>query len=272
VLEPLSRSTRREALAFVARRPYENAFMAWILEGGHGPNAPDEILLHRDDAGTITGAIYFGAQLVIAADSDVAIDAFAVEARRHPGLRSFVGPKKQIDRLWEDVRVWHRPPALVRANQPIYALEPAALVATPEVDVRQATPADADAVIENSAEMMLGELGYDPRVNRASFGAGVRRALAQGQWWLYVDEGAIRFQLNVGARTASTAQLQGVWAPPAFRKRGYAFAALGQIAARLLAVSPTLSLYVNDFNHDAITLYERVGFTRVGEMSTLLFA
>lgn len=272
MLEPLTRSTRRDAIAFVARHPYENAFIQWVLEGGHGPNAPDEIVLHRDSRGAIDGAIYFGAQLVIAAESDAALDAFARETWRHPGLRSFVGPKTLIDQLWEQVRVRHRPPALVRATQPIYALAPSALVAGAALNVRQATPADAETIIENSAEMMLGELGYDPRENRASFGAGVRRAIALGQWWLHADEGGLKFQLNVGARTKATAQLQGVWTPPAFRKRGYAFAALGQIAERLLVTNPTLSLYVNDFNHDAIMLYERVGFERVGEMSTLLFA
>lgn len=137
--------------------------------------------------------------------------------------------------------------------------------------IRQATLDDADSVIENSAEMMLGELGYDPRANRASFGAGVRRAIAVGHWWVWIEAGQLRFQLNIGARTGLTTQLQGVWTPPAMRKRGYAYAALHQIAGHLLAHDASLSLYVNDFNRDAIALYERIGFVPVGEMSTLLF-
>ncbi len=267
----MTRSTRREAVAFVARRPYENTFIHWVLEGGHGPLAADEIVLHRNAGGAITGAIYFGTQLVVAADTDEAIDAFAIETRRHPGMRSFVGPKIRIERLWQRVRSWHRPPVFVRARQPIYVVRPELLVPTPPLDVRPATLAEAEIVIENSAEMMIGELGYDPRANRVSFGAGIRRAIALAQWWVHVDDGRLKFQLNVGPRSEATAQLQGVWTPPPFRKRGYAFNALGQIAARLLAVNPTLSLYVNDFNGDAIALYERLGFVCVGEMSTLLF-
>jgi predicted GNAT family acetyltransferase len=256
----------------VAQRPYENAFLQWVLEGGHGRDALDELVLYRDGAGAVAGVIYFGAQLVVAADGDSAIEAFAAETRRHPGLRSFVGPRSRVEALWERVRTWHRPPLLVRGNQPIYALLPAAYIPMGELAVRQATSADAELVIENSAEMMLGELGYDPRVNRASFGAGVRRAIALGQWWVGIEDGQLLFQLNVGARSKATAQLQGVWTPPRFRKRGYASRALSAIARQLLETNPTLSLYVNDFNRDAITLYERIGFACVGEMSTLLFA
>jgi hypothetical protein len=81
----------------------------------------------------------------------------------------------------------------------------------------------------------------------------------------------LRFQCNIGARTPVTAQIQGVWTPPALRGRGYATLALAATARRLLASNPTVSLYVNDFNTEAIALYERIGFTRVGELATYLF-
>ena len=72
-------------------------------------------------------------------------------------------------------------------------------------------------------------------------------------------------------RTAATAQIQGVWTPPEARGHGYAARALAAVARHLLKTEATLSLYVNDFNAPAIALYERVGFTRVGTLSTYLF-
>ena len=243
-----------------------------MLEGSHGAGAPDAVMIRRDALGAVTGIVYYGAQLVIAADDGATVDEIAAETRRHRGLRSFVGPKPEVDALWQRVRTWHPQPVIVRAEQPVYALVPGALrEAAFDADVRRARPEEAELVAEHSGAMILGELGYDPRVNRGSFNAAVRRSIAHGTWWVWVAGGDLRFQANVGPRTAATAQLQGVWTPPAQRGRGYAKLALTAIARHLLATEATLSLYVNDFNRAAIALYESVGFVRVGTFATYLF-
>jgi predicted GNAT family acetyltransferase len=243
-----------------------------VLEGGHGPGASDELVLSRDPRGRVNGLAYYGAQMVVAADDGRALDAIAIETRKHRGLRSFVGPKETVDGLWTRVARWHPQPVIVRETQPLYAVTPAGLrAAGPDPGVRRARPDDAEVVAENSARMILGELGYDPRANRTGFIAAVRRAIALGLWWVYVVDGVLRFQLNVGPRSRATAQLQGVWTPPDQRGKGYAKLALGAIARQLLTSEATLSLYVNDFNAPAIALYERLGFHRAGTFATYLF-
>lgn len=242
-----------------------------MLEGGHGPYAADEMALYRERNGDVRGVVYYGSQLVIAADVPAAVDAFAIETRKYPALRSFVGPAPEIHALWKRVRSWYRAPSLVREHQPLYLLTPAALRLADRVEVRRARIDEAELVAHHSAEMMTVELGYDPRSARAAFSSGVKRGIELGWWWVWIVDGELRFQCNIGARTASTAQIQGVWVPPAARRRGYARHALGAICAALLAENATLSLYVNDFNTDAIALYEWLGFQRRGELATYLF-
>ena len=255
----------------MAARPFENAFLHWVLDGGHGPYAPDEMVLDRKRDGSVRGVIYYGAQLVVAAEETAALDAFAIETRKYPGLRSFVGPKRTVDGIWNRVKTWHTPPVLVREHQPLYALWPQALEAIEDADVRLARPGETELVAEHSARMILGELGYDPRSQRSTFVAGVRRAIETGCWWVWMVDGELRFQSNVGARTPMTAQLQGVWTPEAARGHGYATRGLAAISRRLLETVPTVSLYVNDFNTAALALYDRVGYSRVGELATYLF-
>ncbi len=235
-------------------------------------DARDALMVWRDHNAAISGVAYYGQQLVIAADDLAAVDAFAIEGRKHGSERMIVAPKPAADRYWERVRAWHRPPTLVRDRQPIYALVPGALAEGTSVDVRRATHDDAALVTEHSARMIEFELGYDPRRNRAAFAAGVRRLIDLGWWWVWIDAGELRFQCNIGCRTDRTAQIQGVWTPDALRGRGYATLGLASIARTLLRDYPTLSLYVNDFNHEAIRVYERLGFTSVGAFATYLFA
>jgi hypothetical protein len=255
----------------VAARPFDNAFLQWVLGGGHGPYAPDEMVLDRKRDGSVRGVIYFGAQLVVAGDDPAALDAFAIEARKYPGSRMFVGPKRAVDGIWNRVKSWHRAPVLVRERQPIYALWPQTIESVDDVEVRLARLDETDLVAEHSARMIVGELGYDPRAQRATFLAGVRWAIEQRTWWVWIVEGELRFQCNIGAATPVTAQIQGVWTPEAARGRGYATLALASISRRLLERYPTVSLYVNDFNSGAIALYDRVGYARVGELATYLF-
>jgi RimJ/RimL family protein N-acetyltransferase len=242
-----------------------------MLDGRRGPTPLDALALDRRRDGSVRGVASFGAQLVIAADDPPAVATFANHVRAYPSLRSFVGPKRTVDALWSRVRSWHRAPLIVRERQPLYALWPRSLAPLPDVDVRLAAVDEAALVAEHSARMIVGELGYDPRAQRASFVASVRRAIEMGWWWVWIVDGELRFQCNVGVLSPLTAQIQGVWTPPERRGHGYATSALAAVSRRLLASSPTLSLYVNDFNAAAIALYEAVGFQRVGEFTTYLF-
>jgi hypothetical protein len=59
---------------------------------------------------------------------------------------------------------------------------------------------------------------------------------------------------------------------PDLRGRGIATSALAAVCQHALALAPTVSLYVNDFNTTALRLYARLGMRQVATLATVLLA
>ncbi len=224
-----------------------------------------------DDAGAIVGVCYFGPQFVPAFDDMRAGEAFARHAERRGAPRMIVGTRSAVETFARLLRRGLPTPAAIRVSQPVYALTRADLRGSrDDAAVERATLGELDEIAAHSARMIAGEVGGSDRVT-ASVRERTERMVREGWWWRCRRDGELVFQCNVGSATAQTAQLQGVWTPVAHRGRGDATRALGAICDLLLDEYPSLCLYVNDFNTKAIALYERIGFRRVGEFSTILF-
>jgi len=85
-------------------------------------------------------------------------------------------------------------------------------------------------------------------------------------------DGRLVFKAELAVITRHTAQVQGVWTAPEWRGRGIATAGMAAVVADALRrVAPSVSLYVNDFNHAARLVYRRCGFREVGTFATVLF-
>jgi len=270
-LEAASPANAAEAVAYLSRAPFDNVYVQWLLESGQLDGA-NTALLWRDESGRVTGYCYYGPQIVPNADEDAAFEAFAAHTIRTGAVRTIVGPRPAVERVWSNARSALSMPRAIRTSQPVYALDRAALRGSRnDADVAPATQAEVDEIAMHSATMIAGEIGLGPddRPASAEFVRRTARIIDAGWWWRYRVDGRLAFMCNVGSATAATAQLQGVWTPPDMRGHGHATLALGAICDHLLDVHPTLCLYVNDFNLPAIALYERVGFFRAGEFSTI---
>jgi RimJ/RimL family protein N-acetyltransferase len=269
-LEPLAADNAPEALAYLAERPYENVYAAWLLATRQIARSGDAILW-RNGSGRVAGFCYSGAQIVPQADDDEALPAFAEHLTTTTLARMIVGPRRCVEGFWTAASTGMPPPVAIRTSQPLYALERSMLRGSrADANVRRATRDEVDDIAPHSARMIAGEIGGSPN-GSAEFRLRTARIIEAGWWWRYRVGGKLAFMCNVGSASPFTAQLQGVWSPPEMRRKGFATRALAAICDRLLDEHPTLSLYVNDFNLPAIALYERVGFRRAGEFSTILF-
>jgi hypothetical protein len=270
MIQSVSRATQAPALEYLSRSPYLNVFISHVLL--HDPALPArKNVAVAVDGESIVGAAYYGRQLAIAAEP-VAIAAFGEHAKRHRGERMIVGPRETVRAFWDAVRSWHAAPRLVRDRQLVMMVDRERLRPNARrTIVRHATMDEWSAVADGSAQMVRQELAYDPRRDSPEFAVGIRQMIERKLWWVGSANGRLCFFCNVGPWCDQTIQLQGIWTPPELRGQGLATASLAAICDRLLEVSPTLSLYVNDFNDAAIALYRRVGFEHAGDFQTLLF-
>lgn len=271
-VQRLVRAHERAALEYLAQAPYDNVFLAWLISRDRSPSTRSSLYVYVDGRRSVRGVAFFGRQVVLAAHGAEVIDAFAEVAAGYRFERMIVGPRQVVQEYWERVRRWHAPPRRVRESQPVLAVDAQTLaVHEGAVTVRRAYPGEWESVASNSARMIEHELEYDPRSMSGEFNANVRIMIDRGLWWVGESPGTLCFFCNAGPRSDYTLQLQGIWTPEELRGAGLATQALSKICAQLLREIPTLSLYVNGFNEPALRLYERIGFRRTGELSTLLF-
>jgi len=271
-LKTLDAASVAAAIALLEAAPYDNVYLQWLVESA--PNRVGErIVAARDHDGTLRGLAHDAPNIVFAGDGD-AIDAFARGFTRRVALpRMIVAPRPLVERFWKKVRRHMPQPWAIRSSQPVYALErqPTETPASGALDVARVTLDEADEVVRHAARMAAGELGGETENIDQGYRRRLEANIAAGGFWRARLDGRLVFQCYVGPATRATAQLQGIWTPPEFRRRGYATHALGAVCRALLDEYPTLSLYVNDFNRTAIALYERLGFSRVGEFASIVF-
>ena len=250
---------------FVASRVQAAGLESWRLGAELWGWAP---------AGRLEALCYSGANLVPVQAGSEAVRAFAERARRQ-GRRcsSIVGPAEAVGELWSLLEPGWGPAREVRARQPLLAIDgPPALPADPRV--RPVRPDELDVLLPACVAMFTEEVGVSPTAGDGGtlYRARVRELIAQGRAYARIEDGRVLFKAEVGAATAGTCQVQGVWVEPALRGRGLGTAgtaAVVDLARR--QVAPIVSLYVNDFNLAARRSYERVGFTQVGTCASVLF-
>jgi len=185
---------------------------------------------------------------------------------------SISGRAEAVQAMWSPLtKVWG-PARTLRLVQPLLAVDVVPQV-VPDYEVRAAQPQHLDRYLSAAVAMFTEELGVSPRVSPGSmaFRTRVSDLIAAGRAFARFDfRGQVMFKAEIGAVTAHTCQIQGVWVRPDLRGSGIATGGLATVLAHALALAPTASLYVNDFNVPARRLYARLGMSHVATLSTVL--
>jgi GNAT superfamily N-acetyltransferase len=232
-------------------------------------------VLGRFVDGELVAALHVGANLVPVQAGPVDLADFAQALRgRSPGWATLVGPHEAVDGLWALLQDDFEPPREERWRQPHLEISGPPLVA-PDLKVRATQVSDMDALYPACVAMYTEEVGVSPETGGAGplYRARVNQLVSRG--WSFArfdDDGSLLFKAEVASVTPTAAQVQGVYVAPHARGRGVGAAGMAAVVNLVQAtIAPTVSLYVNEWNHSARAAYAKVGFVETARFSTIMF-
>lgn len=272
----LHRADLADAVRILSIHPVDNVFVAArVRTAGVEQSSLGCPIWGFERGGALRSICHAGSNLVpVNADSE-AVAAYADFAGADRMCSSIIGPSEVALELWRllsdrwgpawaDVRE-------VRPRQPVMAISTDSPLPV-DARVRRVTLQHWDAYYHAAVKMYTEEVGVSPlQGNPAGYRFYVRQLITSGRaFGMFVGDRVI-FKADLGSVSANVSQVQGVWLDPDFRGQGLAPSAMATVVHLARSVTPTVSLYVNDYNLPALATYERVGFSRVGEFATILY-
>jgi predicted GNAT family acetyltransferase len=274
VVRRLGAPDRAELIRLVDEDPYVNVVLAERLRGNCADLALGGDLIGIDGPSGLAAACFRGgAVLPIGGDeaSWLQLAAHLSEARRN--CSSIVGRADAVHAMWSVLAGRWAPARLVRSAQPLLVLDhPSDVISDPLV--RPARAEEIDRYVPAAEAMFAEELELGPPsgASRRSYRLRLAALIAARRVFLRLDsQGRVTFKAEIGAVSATTCQIQGVWVRPDLRGLGLGTSAVAAVIDYALRIAPTASLYVNDFNHAARRVYDRLGMQQVATVATILF-
>lgn len=248
-----------QILAFCSEAPVERVFLEDVARRGVGRFSALEA------EGRLTALCHIGANVVPSGDGCAAFAPAATRSR----ARMLIGEAQAVGDLWAASAAGLPAPREDRPGQPVYVLDQAP--PPTGTGLRPARLADLDLLVPACAKAHEEELGLDPLARDPDgFRWRTRSQIEEGRSWIWEQDGVILFKAEASAWTPQAVQLQQVWVDPPARGQGHAGRALRDLSRLLLAVTPTVCLFVRPENEPALRLYESIGMRHVLDYRSVL--
>lgn len=276
-LRALGEEDVRHAIAFLQRDPMMNVYLiSRLLEERSA--AATQIYIVRHNRNIVLLAS-LATNIVLAADpaekpdildAAIAMIGERIVTRMLP-VRAIISPANLVEKLWQRLRLRIDPPTVVRMNQPVYAIR--RRFDFPDLTTaRYATVDDLEQLVPACAAMHKEEVGIDPlERDTAGYRERIRELIDRRRAIVHVIDGFIASKCEYSAVSDDAVQLMGVWTHPQYRRRGLSRELLREVCGHLFRRGKNVTLFVNDFNLPAISLYESIGFQRIGVNRALIW-
>ncbi len=274
-VRPLSRNDIFQVKNIALRDEISNCFIINRLEEleNYTWNLQNEFLVFEEN-GKIESALYFGVNIIplnTQEKSQVQFAQYLLELPKR--ISSIVGPKTEVISLWQFLKPFMPQPREIRDTQPLLVIDDSPLVA-PDQFVQPALMRDLDALFPACVSMFTEEVGVSPvgEISEKSYRNRISDVINQRKMFARIEDNQVIFKAEIGISTKTVCQVQGVWVPPHLRGRNLGKAGMASVVnfARQ-NFAPKVSLYVNDYNHRAQSVYKSVGFQEHSTFATILF-
>lgn len=269
--EQLTGAAEAEALDFLNARPIHTVCMiGMILENGLiSPLNRGTFYACRDAEGQLEGVALIGHATFIEARSEAALEAFAYLAQQNTRAHLIRGEQEMIARFMSYFAPAGGTHNLV-CREWLYEQREPIPVREPVNNLRLATLADLEHVLEVNAAMIYEECGVNPLLSdQAGFRQRTARRILQGRIWVWVENNRLIFKTDVMSATPEVLYLEGVYVNPAERGKGYGLRCFTQLCNQLLQETKFICLLVNERNQTAINFYQKAGYQRQGCYDTI---
>lgn len=261
----------------VARDPVVNVFIDSLLTTGGSavPAQRGAVILgfFEHDAGPLASACWVGSNVVpIGVDPGQAANFGRWIATHWQPHASIFGPADAVLGIMGELSLAGISAQEVRANQPLLVMDGPPRLA-PHPDLAASRSSRFSDVLAAAAAMFEEEVGYSPFLGgEENYRRRVAWLINNGHSFSHCEpDGEVIFKADLGAVTTRATQVQGVWMNPRYRGLGLSAGYMAAVVLFAQQLAPVTSLYVNDFNHRARAVYEKVGFEQVGTFATVLF-
>jgi predicted GNAT family acetyltransferase len=275
-LRPIDVHSASQLWALINANPVRHTYVASRLEqhGLAGISRRTLEIIGAFDGERLDSAMLFGANLIPIETSQESQLLFTeLLARQGRRCSSIVGRTNEVLQLWGMLESHWGQARAIRGNQPVMVTQTRSGLAVDD-RVNYSSLMDLDILFPACVEMFTHEVGLSPLLKGGgiSYRNRINELISTRRSFVRIDGDQVTFKAEVGCIGAQVAQIQGVWVNPEMRGQGIGSHALASVLKYVLQdIAPTVSLYVNDFNRNAIAMYEKVGFKQVDSFATVLF-
>ncbi len=272
-VSPLPTGKECEVLRAVSSPSLTNVILAGFIRdnGLVSPFNRGRFYSCRSNQGQLEGVALIGHTLLIEADNEGAIEAFAAVARNEPSTHLLMGEHTLVQRFWKYYADKEQSPRLVCPVEFLKRCEPFEeqhLIA----GLRPATRSDLEHVVRAQAAMAHETSDIDPlEKDPSGFRNRYLRRIEKNRVWILMKDGRLVFKADIIADTPQATYIEGVFVSPEERGKGLGRCCVVSLGRIILERTKAIYLFVEKEDSRTKSFYLNLGFSVAGQYDLLYF-